>query len=122
MIYLLIKGFYRTGKNQQNIVYKHILNQNLLKTEKGVEELHKLYAYRKFIRDFGSFVDKNIEQVILWDYYLSYAQMFGLAKEILKTGYKKLTDNESFKIDSIDNIDLSNIQSDGKMNNVARGI
>ena len=43
------------------------------------------------------------------DYYLSYAQVFGLADKILETGYYKLIKNSSFDIDNIDSIKLSNI-------------
>ncbi len=113
IIFTTIIYFYSLGKNQQNVIYKHILNSSLLKTQKGVEELHKLYAFKKFIKDFGSFASKNIEEVMLWDYYLSYAQVFGLTNTILKSGYKQLVNNTSFLIDNIDNIKLENIILEG---------
>ena len=75
-----------------------------------------LYSFKKFLDEFGSFVDKNPESVILWDRYLSYAQVFGLTKKIMSTGYKELIENSSFNIDNIDNISLQNIESIQKTN------
>lgn len=72
--------------------------------------MQKLYSFKAFIKDFGHFVDKKPEEVILWDRYLSYAQVFGLTKEIMNSGYKQIIDNPSFHIDSIDNINLYNIE------------
>lgn len=103
-------GFKDIGKQAGNINYKNIIENNLLKTEKGIEELQKLYSFKAFINDFGNFVDKKAEEVVLWDRYLSYAQVFGLTKEIMNSGYKELVDNSSFQIDNIDNINLSNIE------------
>ena len=54
--------------------------------------------------------NKNVEEVVIWDRYLSYAQVFGLTKEIMKSGYNQLVDNSSFKIDNIENINLDNIK------------
>ena len=48
--------------------------------------------------------------LVLWDRYLSYAQVFGLTKEIMKTGYPKLVKNSSFQIDDINNITFDNIE------------
>lgn len=78
-------------------------------TGKGKEEIRKLIAFKKFIQDFSAFASKNSEEVILWDYYLSYAQVFGLTKSILSTGYDKLVKNASFDIDDIDMVSLNNI-------------
>ena len=111
-------SFFRMGKKQQNIVYKNILNSKLLRTDKGKEELHKLLAFKKFIYEFGRFVDKKVDEVVLWDYYLSYAQLFGLTKEIMKSGYKQLIENSSFVIDNIDNINMNNIDYEGDENDM----
>ena len=105
-----IIGIKNIGKNIENINYKNIIENNLKKTKKGIEELHKLYSFKSFIKDFGNFVDKNVDEVVLWDRYLSYAQVFGLTTNIMNTGYKKLIDNASFQIDNIDNINLYNLE------------
>ena len=67
-------------------------------------------SFKAFIRDFGRFADKYPEEIVLWDRYLSYAQVFGLTKEIMQCGYSKLVKNSSFQIDSIDNISFDNIE------------
>lgn len=103
-------GFKNIGKQVQDASYKNVKEKNLIKTEKGVDEIHKLYSFKAFIRDFGNFASKKAEEVILWDRYLSYAQVFGLTKEIMKSGYKELVENSAFQIDNIDNITLNNIE------------
>lgn len=103
-------GFKNIAKQVRDINYKNIIENTLVKTKKGTEELHKLYSFKAFINDFGNFVDKKAEEVVLWDRYLSYAQVFGLTKEIMNSGYKELVDNSSFQIDNIDNINLYNIE------------
>ena len=95
---------------QKKITYDISLNNHLTRTDKGIRELQKLISFQNFLSDFGYFVDKKLEEVVLWDRYLSYAHVFGLTKEIMKTGYKKLVDNSSFKIDDIDNITIYNIE------------
>jgi len=94
----------------QKINYKNIKEQNLVKTKKGIEEIHKLYTFKAFIRDFGNFASKKPEEIILWERYLSYAQVFNLNKEIMKSGYKELIENSAFQIDNINNITLYNIE------------
>ncbi|MBQ4030920.1 MAG: DUF2207 domain-containing protein, partial [Bacilli bacterium] len=80
-----------------------------IRTEVGIEELFKLQSFKAFLKDFGHFVDKRVDEVVLWDRYLAYAQLFGLTKEIMNTGYKQLVSNSSFDIDDIDNIHFNNI-------------
>ena len=90
--------------------YNKVLNNTLHKTTKGISEYQKLYSFRAFLKDFGNFADKYPEEIVLWDRYLSYAQVFGLTKEIMKTGYPKLVKNSSFQIDDINNITFDNIE------------
>lgn len=103
-------AFKNIGKKMGEVNYKNIMESNLQKTEKGINELHKLYSFKAFINDFGNFVDKKPDEVVLWDRYLSYAQVFGLTKKIMKSGYKELVDNSSFRIDNIENINFNNIE------------
>ncbi len=90
--------------------YNTEINNNLKRTDNGIVEYRKLMAFRNFIKDFGAFADREAKEVVIWDRYLSYAQVFGLTKEIMQTGYKELIDNASFQIDNIDNISLDNIE------------
>lgn len=109
-IITVFTGVKNIGKMQKKITYDITLNNHLTRTNKGIVELQKLISFQNFLSDFGNFVDKHPEEVVLWDRYLSYAQVFGLTKEIMNSGYKQLVDNSSFKIDNIDNINLYNIE------------
>lgn len=121
LIYLLqiiinsIKNFRTVGKLTQIENYVHTLNNRLTRTNLGQEELMKLSAFKSFIHDFGDFANKSPEEIVLWDRYLSYAQLFGLTKEIMKSGYVALVTNSSFDIDDIDNITLNKMVIETKI-------
>lgn len=89
--------------------YNDEMSNNLKRTDKGLEEYYKLKSFANFLDDFGAFAGKEPEEIVLWDYYLSYAQVFGLTEKIMKTGYNKLINNSSFNIDDINNLTLNNI-------------
>lgn len=89
--------------------YNDEMSNNLKRTDKGLEEYYKLKSFANFLDDFGAFAKKEPEEIVLWDYYLSYAQVFGLTEKIMKTGYDKLINNSSFNIDDINNLTLDNI-------------
>ncbi len=109
-LYVLFSGLKRISRTSAHINYKIALENQLRRTPKGTEELQKLYAFKNFLAQFNTFVDKNPESVVLWNRYLSYAQVFGLAKELMQSGYQQLIDNATFQIDNIDNISLSKLQ------------
>lgn len=96
--------------------YNDEMSNNLKRTDKGLEEYYKLKSFANFLDDFGAFAQKEPEEIVLWDYYLSYGQVFGLTEKIMKTGYNKLINNSSFNIDDINNITLNNIYLDNNKN------
>lgn len=53
-------------------------------SKKGREHYLKWKAFKNFLLDFGSFKDKEIPEVKLWDKYLVYATVLGIAKEVQK--------------------------------------
>lgn len=108
---MIIIGIVNMAKNAAKGSYAEAMNNNLKRTAKGIEELYKLMSFEAFLKDFGNFVEKSAEEVVLWDRYLSYAQVFGLTDEIMKNGYNELINNASFSIDNIDNINLSQIET-----------
>lgn len=61
-------------------------------TPKGREHYLKWSAFKNFLKDFGSFSDKELPEIKLWEKYLVYATIFGLAKEVQKTMKVKLTE------------------------------
>ena len=117
MILINIYGTIRVGSlvgktiyQNRDMLYQNILSTKLILTLKGQDAVKKLNSFKAFLKDFGSFAEKNPEEIILWDEYLSFAIMFNLTDEILKTGYKQLIENSSFKIDNVDNIELQNMK------------
>lgn len=54
------------------------------KTYKGALSYKKWKALEKFLKDFGSFADKEVPEIALWEKYLVYATLFGCAKEVSK--------------------------------------
>lgn len=54
------------------------------KTEKGALEYRKWTAFKNFLNDFGTFEIKELPEITLWEKYLVYATVFGLAKKVQK--------------------------------------
>ena len=109
-VIIVFKFSTKIKNNTENQIYINILNNKLILTNNGATELSKLESFKNFLKDFGNFASKNPEEIVLWNRYLSYAQLFGLTKDIINTGYNQLINNSSFKIDDINNITLNNIK------------
>lgn len=63
------------------IVYLSVLSK---KTEKGIDHYTKWKAFKKFLEDFGTFELKELPEIELWERYLVYATIFGLADKVEK--------------------------------------
>lgn len=64
-------------------------------TQKGVEEKEKFKGLQKFIRDFSLLDEKELPDLILWEKYLVFATVFGIADKVikqLKISYPQLND------------------------------
>lgn len=112
-IYGIIRTIYFVGKTSyqsRDMIYQNTLTAKIIHTLKGQDAAKKLFSFKSFLKVFGLFAKKNPEEIILWDEYLSFAIMFDLTDEILKTGYKQLIENSSFRIDNIGNINLHNMK------------
>lgn len=55
------------------------------KTVKGSEHYARWNAFKNFLDDFGSFELKELPEIILWERYLVYATIFGLADKVEKS-------------------------------------
>lgn len=55
------------------------------KTVKGSEHYARWKAFKNFLDDFGSFELKELPEIILWERYLVYAMIFGLADKVQKS-------------------------------------
>ena len=54
------------------------------KTLRGAEHYDKWKAFKNFLNDFGSFELKELPEIVLWERYLVYATIFGLADKVQK--------------------------------------
>lgn len=54
------------------------------KSKKGIEHYTKWMAFKKFLKDFGRFHEKELPEIKLWEKYLVYAHILGVAKELEK--------------------------------------
>lgn len=54
------------------------------RTEKGGDHYAKWKAFKNFLNDFGNFSVKELPEIILWERYLVYATVFGLADKVEK--------------------------------------
>ena len=70
------------------------------KTKKGVEHYSKWKALKNFLNDFGNFSVKELPEIILWERYLVYATVFGLADKVEKAMNVKIKEFEN--VDSMD--------------------
>ena len=54
------------------------------RTEKGAIEYSKWMAHKRFLKDFGSFGEKELPEIALWERYLVTATILGCAKKVRK--------------------------------------
>ena len=64
--------------------------------EKGVLHLKKWTAFKNFLKDFGEFSVKELPEVKLWERYLVYATIFGLAKKVQKDMNVKIKEFDEY--------------------------
>ena len=62
------------------------------KTKKGIEHFAKWKAFKNFLNDFGNFSIKELPEIALWERYLVYATVFGLADKVEKAMNVKITE------------------------------
>lgn len=68
-------------KERNGKVFKY--NQFRITPELEEEAIH-LVGLKKFLKEFSEIHEKQAIEVGLWEYYLMYAQIFGMAKEVAK--------------------------------------
>ena len=62
-----------------------------------MNEKEKLKGLKKYMEDFSMMKEKSVPELILWEKYLIYATVFGIADKVLKqlkVVYPQLTDTE----------------------------
>ena len=70
------------------------------KTRKGIEHYARWKAFKNFLKDFGNFSVKELPEIILWERYLVYATIFGLADKVEKNMNVKINEIEGINIDA----------------------
>ena len=64
------------------MIYVLIFNK---RTKRGAEDYQKWEAFKRFLEDFGRFDEKELPEIVLWERYLVYANIFGIADKVGKT-------------------------------------
>ncbi len=62
------------------------------RTKKGNEDYVRWNAFKNFLKDFGNFDTKELPEIVLWERYLVYATVFGLADEVEKAMNTKINE------------------------------
>lgn len=84
------------------------LYNNKKRTVEGTYEYKKWKAIRNYLRDFGSFNDKEVPEIELWEKYLVFATLFGCSKKILKIMKLEEIENPNMPSDIYYNFRLAN--------------
>jgi uncharacterized membrane protein len=81
-VHTMLFGFLFLGLSFAALIYfatagkRTVYGNNLYTKWKGL---------KNFLNDFGKFKDRDLPEVILWEMYLVYAMVFGIAKKLSKT-------------------------------------
>ena len=59
-------------------------------------------GFKNFLNDFGAFDTKELPEIILWERYLVYATIFGLADKVSKTMNVKIKEMDISTLNSTD--------------------
>lgn len=68
-----------------SIIFVIYLIKFTKKTPKGALHYAKWKAFKRFLEDFGRFNEKELPEIALWERYLVYANIFGIADKVSKT-------------------------------------
>ncbi len=68
-----------------NIIFLIYVLMFTKKTSKGIEHYVRWKAFKKFLLDFGRFDEKELPEIELWERYLVYASIFGIADKVSET-------------------------------------
>lgn len=77
-----------------SIIFIFYLATITRRSKKGVEHYAKWNAFKNFLNDFGTFEVKELPEIVLWERYLVYATIFGLADRVEKSMNVKIREIE----------------------------
>lgn len=82
------------------------------RTEKGNEEYLRWKGLKNFLNDFGRFQNRELPMIILWEKFLVYAMVFGVAEKLAKTmaiRFAELNSNNSAMPNAFDVYYMNNM-------------
>ena len=62
----------------------HVQSKINVFTQKGVDEIEKWKGLKKFMEEFSMLDKKELPEIVLWEKFLVYATVFGIAQKVLK--------------------------------------
>ena len=65
-------------------VISHVQSKINVFTQKGVDEIEKWKGLKKYMEDFSMLDKKELPEIVLWEKFLVYATVFGIAQKVLK--------------------------------------
>lgn len=68
------------------------------RSQKGNEHYIKWKAFKRFLEDFGRFEEKELPEIVLWERYLVYATVLGVADKVskeMKTKFDQMNINDN---------------------------
>ena len=68
-----------------NIIFLIYVLMFTKKTSRGIEHYVRWKAFKRFLFDFGRFDEKELPEIELWERYLVYASIFGIADKVSET-------------------------------------
>ena len=65
-------------------VISHVQSKINVFTQKGVDEIEKWKGLKKYMEEFSMLDKKELPEIVLWERFLVYATVFGIAQKVLK--------------------------------------
>ena len=97
-----VKTIGRNNFNKKN-GYKKLLSLYVRDlTDVGINELKEAYGLRKYLNDFTLISEREVKEITIWDDYLVYGTLFGVANRILKR-FKIVFPEKQFEYNQFDN-------------------
>ena len=92
------------------VIFMFYVGFSSKKTKNGNDLYRKWNSLKNFMKDFGNFKEKELPEIALWEKYLVYAHVFGLAEELRKQMEVKVPniDDYSNGMSSYDYMRLNN--------------
>ncbi|MBU1093932.1 MAG: DUF2207 domain-containing protein [Firmicutes bacterium] len=66
-----------------SVYYGYYVSTRKRRSKNGQLLYKKWYAFKHFLEDFGSFEDYPIPSIEIWEHYLAYATVFGIADKVM---------------------------------------